>query len=91
VALINFKWNFSVRSESLNLQSTPHTSLPYNRIGETKESTSFSRRPQELSRPTVFFILKYVFLAMYCSLVFTEIYQFEEISVISVMSEYIYI
>ena len=41
VSLINFKWNFLVRSESLNLQSTPHTSLPYNRIGETKESKVF--------------------------------------------------
>jgi hypothetical protein len=42
--------------------------MAYDRIGETKESKSFSSRPQELSRPTVFFILKYAFLALSISI-----------------------
>ena len=58
VSLINLICSFSNGSESLNVESTPQTSLPYVRIGVTKESNNVSRSLHGLLRPMVFLILK---------------------------------
>jgi hypothetical protein len=41
ISLINLICSFSNGSESLNVESTPQTSLPYVRIGVTKESNNY--------------------------------------------------
>jgi hypothetical protein len=57
-----YTWKLKVNTDKskimVNVESTPQTSLPYVRIGVTKESNNFSRSLHGLLRPIVFLILK---------------------------------